>query len=84
MKIKFFKIPSVSWSSDSHHAQVLWSLCVAAAVAFVALQQTMGARHEQNRVISSDSLTPKTLVTGKPLPLSQDELRSNPVLPSLD
>lgn len=62
----------------SHRAQVTWSLFVAVAVAVVALQQVRATHrvssHSQNRSPTVQTQAPHTLVTAKPVPLSQDDL----------
>jgi hypothetical protein len=64
-------------AQSSHRAQLAWSLCVAIVVAIVALQQAMGSRRvQQHREVATQTNAPHTLMTSKPIPLSQDDLNA--------
>ncbi|MFL5813294.1 MAG: hypothetical protein ACJ763_06925 [Bdellovibrionia bacterium] len=76
---KLFGKNNVSTSTHSatlpsHRAQVTWSLFVALAVAVVALQQVRGTHRISERAPAMQAQAPQTLVTGKPVPLSQEDL----------
>jgi hypothetical protein len=76
---KLFTKNNLSTSSHSptlpsHRAQVTWSLFVAIAVAVVALQQVRGSHRISDRAPAMQTQAPHTLVTGKPVPLSQEDL----------
>jgi hypothetical protein len=74
--------PALPSHTSSNRAQVAWSLCVAIAVAIVALEQARGSHRGSepalDRAIATQASAPQTLVTGKPVtlaqPLSQEEL----------
>jgi hypothetical protein len=81
---KLFSKSSVStldhstFDQVSHRAQVVWSLFVAIAVAAVALQQVRANHNSSTSThrspATAQTQAPRTLVTSKPVPLSQDDL----------